>query len=376
MGGRLCLRTFAATVVVFLTNARSALAVENVTCEGIIDLRTLPSTFSHNTSDFTTPPMNLMPLLATYGYNTQSAATGTSMNKTTDGDVPARVFFATLQPGQTLKVTQTSENYDSRRILRSGPGDCPGELAVMHRYDGEDASVMWQNTLTQPEKIYYIQTGNKSSSNGTFELEVEIKTPKCYADPIDLATESTNSSKWRAYNITSHASTNHRIHLDRTVYGTPSNDTGAICGGIPEGILASASARVFVVTLPKGKTVKFRQNPSAIGSSNATRHLLRYGGDCPGDVLVTCIGDEIEMRWENKNSTEQKVYYIQSAAPGDDADFALEWTIESEGSEDTFSLLAGGIVSGIMALGVGVSVGWNLRRRRRMEQTILPTSAK
>jgi hypothetical protein len=174
---------------------------------------------------------------------------------------------------------------------------------------------MWQNTLTQPKQVYYIQTGNTSSSIGTFELEVEIKT--CYADPIDLATESTNSSKWRAYNITSHASTDHRIHLDRTVYGTPNDDTGAICGGMPEDILASASARVFVVTLPKGKTVKFRQNPSAINSdsdsdsdsdsSNTTRHLLRYGGDCPGDVLVTCNGDEIEMRWENKNSTDQKV---------------------------------------------------------------------
>jgi hypothetical protein len=100
-----------------------------------MDLRTLPSTFIQNTSDVTTPAMNLMPLLVTYGYNTQDAATQTSMNKTTDGDVPARVFKATLQPGQTLKVTQINETYDSRRILRSGPGDCPGDLALMHRYD-------------------------------------------------------------------------------------------------------------------------------------------------------------------------------------------------------------------------------------------------
>jgi len=197
----------------------------------------------------------------------------------------------------------------------------------------------------------------------------------CSADPIDLATESTNSSKWRAYNITSHATTIHRIQLNRTVYGTPNKDTGEICSGIPEDILASASARVFVVTLPEGKTVRFRQDPSAIDSSDTTRHLLRYGGVCPGDVLVTCRGDEKEMRWEN-NLTDQKVYYIRSAPPGDDADFALEWTIEGEGSEDTFSLLAGGIVAAIVAFGVCCSVVWNLRRRRRMEQTILPTTAK
>jgi len=92
-----------------------------------------------------------------------------------DTDTASQVFVVTLLPSQTITLRQASNTYDSVHMLRYG-GDCPGDNLVQCVDDPDETEVNWQNTLTTPQLVYYIQSGYIRSSQGDFVLEWNIAT--------------------------------------------------------------------------------------------------------------------------------------------------------------------------------------------------------
>lgn len=63
-------------------------------------------------------------------------------------------------------------------------------------------------------------------------------------------------------------------------------------------------------------------------------HELRYGGACPGEVLVRCIDDpdiRSPVSWTNNMGDEQQVFYVQSGFSDDQGDFTISWNFTLKG---------------------------------------------
>jgi ankyrin repeat protein len=86
---------------------------------------------------------------------------------------------------------------------------------------------------------------------------------------------------------------------------------------------------IFTLDVPPGATIWFKQTSNEYDSM----HELRYGGDCPGHVLVQCVDDPdtTPVHWTNTLTSAQPVYYVQSGFATAEGTFTLEWWFGSDG---------------------------------------------
>jgi len=87
---------------------------------------------------------------------------------------PAKVFVVTLQPGQEISLQPTDKRYHGLHMLRYG-GKCPGNheaVSCHHDSDGDHVILRWINFLSEPQQVYYIQSGynHASAHAGDFVL--------------------------------------------------------------------------------------------------------------------------------------------------------------------------------------------------------------
>ena len=113
-------------------------------------------------------PIDLSSISSPYTFSTIGAAN--SDTSTTASDM---IFTYLLQPGYTITIQQTYNDYDSYHYLHYG-GSCPGDTYVSG-YDNDFTVVTWSNTLNASVPVYYIQSGYSSYDSGSFTLSWTVR---------------------------------------------------------------------------------------------------------------------------------------------------------------------------------------------------------
>ena len=94
------------------------------TCDSAVDLRSISSPFSGTTTNA--------------GNNYQTICGGKG---------PESIFYVDLQPGESLAIGQTTNDFDSRHHLATG-GHCPGYTNLGCHDDPDEKLVSWTNELS------------------------------------------------------------------------------------------------------------------------------------------------------------------------------------------------------------------------------------
>jgi len=94
-------------------------------------------------------------------------------------------------------------------------------------------------------------------------------------------------------------------------------DEISVCGSGPE--------QGFSYALAPGRRIVIGQKSNNFDSM----HTLRYGGQYPGEVEVSCIddSDEDKIEFNNTGVNTVTVYFIIDGFDGDSGDFTLEWDV-------------------------------------------------
>ena len=77
-----------------------------------------------------------------------------------------------MQPGETLTIGQTSNNFDSRHHLAYG-GPCPGTTQIACRDDPDTQAMSWINEFDTIERAYFMIDAY-SNGEGSFTIEWEL----------------------------------------------------------------------------------------------------------------------------------------------------------------------------------------------------------
>lgn len=92
------------------------------------------------------------------------------------GSSPDRIFYIDVPNGNTLKIGQLSNNFDSQHTIRVG-GSCPG-TTLLYCVDEPDTQIhTYTNTTGSTQRVYYILGGYGSSSYGNFILSWQLIAP-------------------------------------------------------------------------------------------------------------------------------------------------------------------------------------------------------
>ena len=103
-------------------------------------------------------------------------------------------FTAVLQPGETINIGMTWNNFDSQASLTYG-GAYPGENFVRCTDDPDYFVFEWTNTLSSPQNVYYTIDAFGIGQSGAYTLEwaigVATMSPTLPPAPvIDLSVET------------------------------------------------------------------------------------------------------------------------------------------------------------------------------------------
>ena len=82
----------------------------------------------------------------------------------------------------------------------------------------------------------------------------------------------------------------------------------------------------FSFNLPPGAAIKISQ----IENDFDSKHTLRYGGEYPGEFVVSCVDDpdNTELTYKNSELYVEPVYFVVDAySSSGSGDFTLEWEI-------------------------------------------------
>jgi hypothetical protein len=85
------------------------------------------------------------------------------------------VYTYLVPPGATIRINQTSNDYDSLHELRYG-GVCPGSTSVTCVDDPDLTAVSWTNTGSSAQPVFYVQSGF-GGDEGSFTLSWAIDYP-------------------------------------------------------------------------------------------------------------------------------------------------------------------------------------------------------
>ena len=96
-----------------------------------------------------------------------------------------------------------------------------------------------------------------------------------------------------------------------------SDTHGLSCGG-------AGNEAMFEAVLQPGEAIDIGMDSNAYDS----RHETRWGGDCPGDNVVTCTDDPDTRRhrWINDQREPQTVFFAIDAYSSGAGDYVLSWT--------------------------------------------------
>ena len=96
-----------------------------------------------------------------------------------------------------------------------------------------------------------------------------------------------------------------------------SNSHTTSCGGY-------GNEAIFGIVLQPGGTIEIGQSTNSYDS----RHETRWGGDCPGDNVVSCTDDPDDERhsWTNDQSQAQSVFFVVDAYSSGSGSFTLSWS--------------------------------------------------
>lgn len=146
--------TNAACTITSTARTQTVCPPVNDICSGAIDLATLTSPFSGTTVG------------ALNDYLTYCTNSGTSGSSTAPD-----IYYSILVPsGSTLKINQTTNNYDSTNIVFYG--DCTTRTQIACFDDPDETVVNWANNTGSDQTVYWIQDG--ISGSGTFTLAWEL----------------------------------------------------------------------------------------------------------------------------------------------------------------------------------------------------------
>ena len=115
-------------------------------------------------------PLDLNQLTSPYTGSTTNAPNNIAL--TCGGYGNEQGFYTVLQPGETISIGQTYNDYDSRHELSYG-GSYPGDVSLACRDDPDTNTETYTNTGTLPVNVYFIIDAY-SSGFGTFTLEWTI----------------------------------------------------------------------------------------------------------------------------------------------------------------------------------------------------------
>ena len=85
-------------------------------------------------------------------------------------------FSFELGPGESIRIKQASNTFDSRHTLRYG-GSYPGDFEVECVDDPDLLELSYTNGGHSTVAVYFVVDGYSSDSAGDFVLEWEIDTP-------------------------------------------------------------------------------------------------------------------------------------------------------------------------------------------------------
>ncbi len=90
--------------------------------------------------------------------------------------------------------------------------------------------------------------------------------------------------------------------------------------------MGSSPDRVFYVDVPSGTKINIWQSWNNFDS----RHTMRYGGNCPGDIEIGCIDDNdlTPISWSNNTGSTERVWFIIAGFGSGSGDFTLEWSFD------------------------------------------------
>lgn len=108
-------------------------------------------------------------------YSSSTIGYGSNFDFCGFGSSPDRIFYIDVPPGNTLRIGQTYNNFDSRHSIMSG-SSCPGSNSIACVDDPDEQMHTYTNTSVSTQRIYYI-LGGFGSGYGDFTLEWTLQSP-------------------------------------------------------------------------------------------------------------------------------------------------------------------------------------------------------
>ena len=138
--------------------------------------------------------------------------------------------------------------------------------------------------------------GNRAGGDSQYERAGGVLTPGACGSVIDLRSLSSP-------------------HSASTAGGSDGHTTS--CGG-------NGNEAIFGTVLQPGEILDIGMD----SNDYDTRHETRWGGDCPGDNVVSCTDDPDDERhsWTNDQSQAQSVFFVVDAYSSGSGSFTLSWS--------------------------------------------------
>jgi PKD repeat protein len=300
------------------------------------------------------------------------------------GSAADRIFYIDVPSGNTLKIGQTYNYFDSRYSIRIG-GSCPGNTIISCTDEPDIQTQYYSNTTDSIQKLYFILSGYESDS-GNFVLEWELMAKSkpianfsVSSDTVKQGTlvffsDSTKglptSLKWsfpggvpstsliQNPHVLYNSEGNYKVTLVATndlgsdtitkeSYITVGNLPGENCynsqdlagltspySGSLEGYNSdfvicgtqTFSDRIFYIDVPAGNMLNIGQT----AYNYSLHYSLRIGASCPGITEIVCSNGQNTQMHSYLNSTKstQRAYFIIGNYYSSYSNyFTLEWNL-------------------------------------------------
>jgi len=111
--------------------------------------------------------------LLTSPYSSSTIASSNDYATSCGGRGREVIFFAFLQPGETISIRQIGNSFDSRHELRYGTEACPGTTSIACRDDPDTQLETWTNDQGGVTKVWFMIDAYQTQS-GRFTIEWNI----------------------------------------------------------------------------------------------------------------------------------------------------------------------------------------------------------